>query len=567
MRIKPILLSMLAGLAFVGCTSGDDVDPNGGNSGDGSTSYLAVNLASADLTRAEEGYEDGSDIENNVTKVRFYFFNSVGAAASVKLKGSSYVNYYDWTPASGDQSDDNNDSDDVESNLKATIVINTQSGDKVPQMMAAVINPTGLDDNSKSLTQLREITADYAADGLTKKGKFVMFNSVYAATGTNGAEVCAVPITSKHLQKSEADAKKNPVTIYVERNVAKVKTKIKDGLFTDGKLALKTKDGEGNEIPLLVDGQQVYLKLEGWSLTADTDQGRLVKKINPKWDGSWWKGTHRSFWAINDRGAGNRYYNYIDYPLTSSLYTNENAQLTDIDGTEGKAKNRTKVMLKGTLCKADGTAFTIVRHLGVYFADSPSETETENFKELKKSILNQLRASGRHYYYPTTIGGKDARSEIDVPDLEIVPVEQKPSEGSKNNCYVIAQLTAAAKAKTWYASMDQDDTTTVNPDDINTALANKNIIDWALAWNDGMTYYYYEILHLESDVTNNKVPGVVRNHIYDTQVTKILGLGTPVYDPNLTIYPEKPVPNDHYIAAEIKILSWRLVPNDYELEW
>ena len=560
MRIKPILLSMLAGLAFVGCTSGDDVDPNGEGSGDGSTSYLAVNLVSSDLTRAGDGYEDGSDIENNVTKVRFYFFNSVGGAANVKLKGSSYVNYYDWTPASGDQSDDANGGDDVESNLKATIVINTQSGDKVPQMMAAVINPTGLDEKSKGLTQLRGIAADYAASDLTEKGKFVMFNSVYA---DKGSVVSAVPITSKNLQKSEDDAKKNPVTIYVERNVAKVKTTIKEGLFTDGKLALK--DQQGNDI--VIDGQQVYLQLEGWSLTADTDKGRLSKKINPGWDGSWWNGTHRSFWAINDLTAENQYHAYISNSFTDALYTNENAQQADINGAEGQAKNHTKVMLKGTLCKEDGTAFTIVRHLGVYFADSPSETETENFKELKKSILNQLRASGRHYYYPTTIGGKDARSEIDVPDLEIVPVEQLPSENSKNNCYVIAQLTAAAKAKTWYASMDLDDTTTVNPDDINTALANKNIIDWALAWNDGMTYYYYEILHLLSDFTGEKEKGVVRNHIYDTRVTKIAGLGTPVYNPNLTIYPEKPNPNDHFIAAEIKILSWRLVPNDYELDW
>lgn len=33
------------------------------------------------------------------------------------------------------------------------------------------------------------------------------------------------------------------------------------------------------------------------------------------------------------------------------------------------------------------------------------------------------------------------------------------------------------------------------------------------------------------------------------------------------IYPEVPDPNNHYIAAEIKILSWRIVSNDYELEW
>ena len=61
--------------------------------------------------------------------------------------------------------------------------------------------------------------------------------------------------------------------------------------------------------------------------------------------------------------------------------------------------------------------------------------------------------------------------------------------------------------------------------------------------------------------------GVVRNHIYETNITKIAGLGTPVYDPTKTIYPEKPENNDHFIAAQINILSWRVVKNDYELEW
>ena len=100
--------------------------------------------------------------------------------------------------------------------------------------------------------------------------------------------------------------------------------------------------------------------------------------------------------------------------------------------------------------------------------------------------------------------------------------------------------------------------------EINTSLSEK--VDKALVWQSGMTYYYYEIKHLHND-QNQLMTGVVRNHVYETTVTKILGLGTPVYDPAEKIYPEKPSKNDHYIAAEINILSWRLVQNSYELEW
>ena len=80
-----------------------------------------------------------------------------------------------------------------------------------------------------------------------------------------------------------------------------------------------------------------------------------------------------------------------------------------------------------------------------------------------------------------------------------------------------------------------------------------------------MTYYYYEIVHHGTGATATK--GVVRNHIYETTVTKIAGFGTPVYNEELVIYPEKPSDNDHYIAAEINILSWRIVKNEYALEW
>ena len=96
---------------------------------------------------------------------------------------------------------------------------------------------------------------------------------------------------------------------------------------------------------------------------------------------------------------------------------------------------------------------------------------------------------------------------------------------------------------------------------INGKLADKTVVDRALVWKNGMTYYYYVIKHLGNQ------EGVVRNHIYDTTVTKIAGLGTPVYDPEEVIYPEKPDENDHYIAAQINILSWRLVKNNYELKW
>lgn len=557
-----LFMSVLASLFLAGCSQ-EEIAPDGEDNGSGeaNTSYMAVNLMSSDVkgTRAAAGYEDGSVDENDVEKVRFYFFTANGAIAPVKFLNGSYVNYYDWTPGEKDQKKDVVDTDDTESVLNATIVISRKDGDKLPQSIAAVLNPTGLKDKSMNLTELKGVVTDYADPVLTSKGKFVMFNSVY---GKDKAEVCAVPIEATNLQKTPGNAEKNPITIYVERSVAKVKVSLGTDVASASSDKLQLADKDGND--LKVGGEQVYLKLGGWSLTAETTEGRLVKAIDPTWASDWWNDSgafaHRSFWAINSKDAANKYsvsYNDITTLFTTAKYTNENA----LDYDTESPINRTKVILKGQLCKADGSNFTIVRHLGAHFADTYSETPADNLPALKANILSQLTANGYNYY----LENEQTRTGLSANDLKIVIATQDKIENSKNNCYVYAQLTDEAAQKTWYNSLDKTVTTTITASEINNNLKDKDIVDWALVWKDGMTYYYYEIIH--HGIGENATKGVVRNHIYDTKITKIAGLGTPVYNPDEVIYPEKPDENNHYIAAEINILSWRIVSNEYALEW
>lgn len=572
-----LFMSVLASLFLAGCSQ-EEIAPNGENDGNGeaTTSYMAVNLVSSDVlgTRATgNGYEDGDSYENKVSKVRFYFFNGVGGTANVKTTANGAVNYYDWenpTPAAGNPND-------VEKILSTTIVINTKKGDGLPVRIAAVINPdnvTGLGNSSLSLTSLKGIAQDYATSDLTSDGKFVMFNSVYVE---DGKDYSTTDITDDNICKSEADAKDHPVNIYVERSVAKVSvilgTNVAAAAIADGKIALKTKVTDGEN--LLVGGKQVYLKLGGWELAAETSEGRLVKKINPGWEGTWWKGTQspRTFWAINEMSATNVYnksYTNISktFGETNYLYTNENAQKDDIDNTQGGAQKNTKVIVKGELVDENGNPFTIVRHVGARFADDP-----DNFNNLKGSILTALENKEYFYYYKE---GNDYH-QITAADLAVVVPTPIMFEDSENNCYVYTQLSITGSAKEWYKSTTKDPAeasayTKIEISEINGTLKDKKttgdnteeyIIDRPLVWKSGMTYYYYEIKHLEG---SNAI-GVVRNHIYKTTITNIAGLGTPVYDPNVIIYPEKPEENDHYIAAQINILSWRVVNNSYDLEW
>ena len=81
----------------------------------------------------------------------------------------------------------------------------------------------------------------------------------------------------------------------------------------------------------------------------------------------------------------------------------------------------------------------------------------------------------------------------------------------------------------------------------------------AKIWEAG-GYYYLPIAH------NSTVNGLVRNHVYQMNINGINGLGTPVYDPDMLIKPEKPTEDESYISAEIKVLSWKVVVNNTVLQ-
>lgn len=572
-------MSVLASLFLAGCSQ-DDIAPDEGANGNGeaTTSYMAVNLVSSDVlgTRATGGvYEDGNDIENGVKHVRFYFFNGVGAPVNVKTTASGAVNYYDWDKDITGSGNPN----DVERTLTAIIVIDTKAGDGLPVRIAAVLNPTQeiLNGGSMGLTTLKEKSANFATADLTTTNNFVMFNSVYVQ---NGKAYSTTDIKDGNICKSKTEAETNPVKIYVERSVAKVSvalgSNVANAATADGKIALKDKLNGGED--LKVEGKQVYLKLYGWELAAETNQGRLVKKINPGWQGTWWYDNnvtgHRTFWAINDVSASNLYdksYNQTTtaFGATTYLYTNENAQTNDdVDNIDGQAKKKTKVIVAGRLVDENGDNFTIVRHMGRHFADDPAD-----FNNLKESILTALENKEFFYYYKTEAG---KYQEITATDLEVVVPTTTKAENSKN-CYVYTKLSTTGGTKEWYKSTVKNPADATGYEKIDASKINDTlkdlkdkdkpedgyIIDRPLVWKEGMTYYYYEIKHL----LGSTEIGVVRNHIYKTTIANIAGLGTPVYNPGDVIYPEKPEENAHYIAAEINILSWRIVTGSYNLDW
>lgn len=547
---KSLFILPLLAMAFASCSSDEPANNEGTDQGE--ANYLSVNLvtapsASSKAVGDDENYEDGDASEFAVNKVRFYFFDENDNAALVKKQADgSYVNYYDWTPPTPSTGEKPN----VEKVISATVVINTQDKDGLPKSIVAVLNPTSdVPASALSVTDLNNIVKNFnTTDG------FVMSNAVYA-NGTN--KVVTVSVEG-HLYTAAEAAKADPVTIYVERVLAKVRMQT---AFENNNLIPTGTDKQGNEYQF--QGKKLYAKFLGWNVTATTDQSRLMKEINPSWpaglfglgDAEPWNypAYFRSFWGVNPDGVQYIYgpFNTIgsttaadalkDFTSVGKNYTYLQENATSNFATGANATNPSKVIIAAQLVDENGNA--------VEFAEWGFEKFT--VEGLKARLLQAVTL-----YKKEIVDGKAHFTGIDVKDITFKTATAVGEAGKDvdGRYYVFAQLTDEAAKATWCSSNAEDAVTV----DANAAL---KALGHAKIWTNGYTYYFLDIQHLGTSI------GVVRNHLYNINIKSLVGLGTPVYNPDEVIYPERPGDEDTFIAAEIKILSWRLVNQDIDLDW
>lgn len=98
--------------------------------------------------------------------------------------------------------------------------------------------------------------------------------------------------------------------------------------------------------------------------------------------------------------------------------------------------------------------------------------------------------------------------------------------------------------------------------------------DPVLYYKDGMCYFYVEIQHdlfisnpdkTEGAAEYIRANGVVRNHAYEVILKSLKGIGSPVYDPDEEIIPNRP---DEILElqAEIHPLKWKHVKQEADLK-
>lgn len=593
MKKFTMLSSVLASALMLTISSCSSEDVAGGDAqnGKGATSFLAVNIenvgsapASRSYQQGNGTYEDGTDAESKINKVRFYFFNGDGTPyllANEGANGQQSVNYLDK-----EVEQDGNDHDHTaETKTKAVLVLNGETK-AVPASVIAVINPEVLDNTTlktgtMTLSELR--TSAIGSKFYDNTNGFVMSNSVYESAGQ---DVCSTPVAN-NVYATPDEAKQKPVDIYVERVNAKVNAKI-DATYkregetesawttnTDGKCQIKVGDIEvttyaenTNAIPT-TNTYPVYAVVQGWQLADANGKAEVCKQINTSWYAgelgiSPWTTSdyHRCFWSKSvpftsgAQGGANHPVNPkfedINQSLsgdfsTTPVYTLPNTPAEVIANTTTSANNLTKLIVAAKLVYKDGDTYKpaqVCQYRGLTLLG-------------EEAVKKHIAGGFAQYFKKTTTATGDVYKSIEASDIAFKTV----SGSSEVKDYEVV-ATLASTVGELYVKNGETTYNTVTKEAVNAALAKETA---QVRSTDGATYYYTPIKHL-GDAGKLGEYGIVRNHSYQVIIQNIKGFGTPVYDPTKVIDPMIPSDDNTYLAASIKVLSWRVVSSKVDLD-
>lgn len=590
--LSSVLASALM-LTVASCSS-EDVAGGDAQNGKGTTSYLAVNIenvGSAPASRSYEQnkgtYEDGTADESKITNVRFYFFNGDGTPYLLVNKNSDNdsekqpVNYLEQKV----ETDGNDHDHTAEIKTKAVLVLNGETK-AIPASVIAVINPEVLDNTTlhsgtMTLSELR--TSATGSKFYDTTNGFVMSNSVYESAGQ---DVCSTPVANNVFASSDAALKK-PVDIYVERVNAKVNAKIDaDYVRTNETEKAWSKNAEGKyqinvgniDVTTYAENTNatpttkkypVYAVVQGWQVADANGKAEVCKQINTVWYAgelgfSPWTTSdyHRCFWSKSvpfTSGAHggvnqpvNPKFENIKLSLsgdfsTTPVYTLPNTPTEVIANPTTSLNTLTKLIVAAKLVYKDDNGdykpAQICQYRGLTYLGEEAVK-----KQIVGGFARYFKKSG------------DVYKSIEASDIAFKTVVPGSPESSEvKNYEVVATLASTVgdlyvkNGETW---------TKASKDDVNAALAKETA---QVRSTDGATYYYTPIKHL-GDVGKLGEYGIVRNHSYQVTIQNIKGFGTPVYDPKKEIDPMIPSDENTYLAASVKVLSWRVVSSKVDLD-
>lgn len=573
-------LISIALLSLAVACSKENVSSNQG--GSDANQYMAVDIAmsvGASTKAPAADYRDGSEAEStvNVKNSIFLFYDAYG-----NFLTSGVISATDGSvDENGNLKLTTNLSGFVEKESKAVIVLGPTR--LRPALVLAVLNY----DKCDALKNLSLADAHAQVDNneiSTEAGKFTMTNSVYV-DGKN--VVNATPISASSVKETKEEALKSPVQIYVEREVAKVNMKAKEGLnkTAEGKIYFETPNAE-----YVLDGVKVAARIvvDGWAVNAFNTTSYLVKDVPTSWIvtnpfASWYdEAAKRTFWAQDPNYSGSEGYVFGRDPKDEpETYKNvqylswKEATLNDVNSYsymyENTADKASAKVNGGEL--ANVPTILIAAHVEMAQAGAawknPDLYKFGGLFYTKTSLKNyaaeQILKNKLHWEYTTTEGTKTASVSPEQINIAFVA---NVADNSGSVKVKVAGVTAPAAD----AQLKKADNTVI--ESANWATAVEEILNGETGFNvaknelvcykEGKCYYQVPIKH--NQAADDVAYGTVRNHIYELTLSKIAKIGNPVFDEDekLVLIPGEE--KNYYVSAELKILKWRVVTQDVVIE-
>lgn len=526
---------------FTSCSNDDEPANDGGQGNVKGDGYIAVRFETAGIggsRAAGEGFEEGSEAEGKVTaeNTRFYFFDADGKPFRMADAGNINGTVTDVADSDVDNmvtpleiKTGNTDGNEA---VEGVLVLGKAVGQGyegfVPYQAVCVSNGTkafmdGL--ANKSLEDLAKKVAD--GDG----NLFMMSNSNYKDALKYGA----VTIGDK-IYSTPALANADPVDFYLERLAVKVR--IKNGQETEFIAQDATTSSDAEYSIYQIDGSvkkvKLQVKLADWLLVKTTDNAYTIKQLPTTDPWTNWSNAnyHRSYWAVSSATSVNKPYFDIYNALTTDtdvntdwtalssagLYTWEWTKAANVDSENDRDHN--------------ATATSVVIRANVQ-ENVASEGEAANWKNIELVwwagayyTLAAFKQQVVNTYNPT------ATVKVTVADVELVYVGGNDAIKGKggNDNYWKVQVKGVDYPK--YTQIKY--------------------------WKNGVTSFYLNIKHANNNDGNN-IYGVVRNHIYEYSIDKIVGLGVPGNNPDQEA-------GETFVSASLNVLNWKVVSNSVTLQ-
>lgn len=628
MKFQSIFMALAAGLALASCGSDEPGYNNPGNSEEGSTMYLSVNIADANSGRSRTDYYDedgkttsgaegdyafGNADEHNITRVDFLFFDEAGNYAARTNIWKGGVN--------------DTDAPNVEFMGKHNLTVRNLSEDNLPTYVITVVNaPSDWAEKveQKNLTMEQVRKEPFA---ILTGNNFVMATTSFfdgdklegEAGRYDNAHFYATKLKSTDWLKeapTDADATASSVKIYVERLAAKFEIV---GLDANNAIPVQvTIAGNINGDDNTANGEvgsastTVYVKILGYGLTGTEVESYLSKDIEGFDETAPWANWNnnrfrRSFWGMspNYNNAGNLVYNSFknaQNPVNAPIYGTETTKALSLIQTSAsdptlQTSQVTNLLITARIYEdaACSKELNLVEFDGMYFKKDQYVTY----------MLGRLLASGGLQYWKneTENGTKTVTSTVDNGDgtttektetvtaykYDALTIADFTCDWTKaengGTGVVVFKFTPAADTKIYKKGenfTEGDRLVEASANDVNAELTKFNESTPAVAFNGGSMYYSVPVEHLQGENLSSNYAakvlgsyGTVRNHWYQITVNKLISLGHGVFQPgDLTgsateetedIIPTDPKKDRYALATQIRILSWKIVSQSVDL--